>query len=200
MSEETYLYEPPGHISTIAISLALDAQLEADERAEFEQHLVSCPACRERWITWQNLDQRLQAEPLVGPMPGFVARFDQRLAARQRRRERLLGGAVLIGGTVSIWSLLLLGLGIVAVFSLGTSPSVRMQAIELVGFGGQLLALVVNNVVALRDGVVGGLPAPALIMLAGAVLLILAFFWLRLIPPSQMSSAGWSGQSSDQQR
>ena len=97
---ENYFYDPAGHISTVAMSLALDGFLDHKERRQIDQHVLACAACAARWATWRHLDDVLQTEPLVGPAPGFAARVDRKLADRQKRRERWLRGLRRTGGPV----------------------------------------------------------------------------------------------------
>jgi anti-sigma factor RsiW len=191
---ENHFYDSGGHISTVAMSLALDGFLDLDDRQQVDQHVLVCAACAARWSTWQHLDDALRTEPLVGPAPGFVLRVDRRLADRQKRRERWLGGLVLIGGTVSIWTLLVAGLVLVSAVSMWLSPGARLQVLELLGYGGQLVGAVASSLSALRDSTVNGIPAPMLIGFAGAALMAIAFLWVRLIPPSHTHhSSGVSG-------
>jgi predicted anti-sigma-YlaC factor YlaD len=41
--------EPPDHVSTELMSLALDGLLESGEQQEFDAHLQVCEACRGQW-------------------------------------------------------------------------------------------------------------------------------------------------------
>lgn len=180
--------EPTGHVSTIAMSLALDNLLSPEEQDAFHQHLVSCARCRSRWLTWQQLDRMLMAAPLVGPAPGFVARVDQRLRQRQTRRERLLGGLVLIGGTLLVWTVVVMSAAVAAGLWLATNPAAQLHLGELVGFVGQLAALAVGHLLALRSGLAASAAAPLVTLFLSVLLVALAFLWLRLIPPRQTPS------------
>ncbi|MCS6844239.1 MAG: zf-HC2 domain-containing protein [Caldilineales bacterium] len=172
----------------MTMSLALDALLSPPEQQAFHQHLASCAQCRSRWLTWQQLDRMLMAAPLVGPAPGFVARVDQRLRRRQASRERLLGGLVLIGGTLLVWTLVVLSAAVAVALWLATNPTAQLHLAELLGFVGQLVALAVGNLLALRSGLAASAAAPLVTLFLSVLLVALAFLWLRLIPPRQTPS------------
>lgn len=179
-----HLLDPANHIDTVAMSLALDGLLEPEERRQLDQHVLTCATCAARWSIWQHLDTVLRNEPLVGPAPGFVARVDRRLIERQKRRERWLGSLVLIGGTVSIWTVLAAGAVLYLIAWLWLNPGARLQVLELLGFGGQFLSVVVNTLYAWRASILTGMPLPLLVAFGGALLMAMALVWLRFIPPS----------------
>lgn len=47
---------------------------------DLQEHLRQCPSC---WAMWQ-VDQLLRSAPPVSPPPGFVERFQMRLAGKRR--------------------------------------------------------------------------------------------------------------------
>lgn len=175
------------HISTVALSLALDGLLTPEEQRAFDLHLHRCPSCRSRWLTWQQLDRMLSAAPLVGPAPGFARRVDQRLHRRQRRRERLLGSLVLVGGTLLAWTAVVVSTLLAVGAWLALNPTAQLHLGELIGVLGQLAGLAVSSLLAARQELVGSPALPVVTLLASMVLLGLAVLWLRLIPPRQAS-------------
>lgn len=181
---ENYFADPRDHVDTVTMSLALDGLLEPEERLQFDQHVLACASCAARWSIWQRLDTVLRNEPLIGPAPGFIARVDRRLIERQKRRERWLGGLVLVGGTMSIWAVLAAGAVLYLIGWLWLNPGARLQVLELLGFGGQFLSVLVNTLYAWRTSLLTSIPGPLLVAFGGALLMAMALVWLRFIPPS----------------
>lgn len=186
--QETYGY----HVSTDVMSLALDGLLDPKERHQFDEHLHGCEACRGHWTKWQHISNVMQVEPFVGPAPGFALRLNRRFNERQQRRERVLGGVVLIGGTLSIWTLLLLGLVLTTSVWLAVRPDARVEAIEYFGFGGQLVAVLVNNLSSLRDALFGLAPSPAVVIAVGCALAVAGLVWMKLVLFGGVSSHGFA--------
>ena len=85
---------PPEVLEEFALlmSLALDGLLDADEQARFAALLDRYPELAEEWDTWRALDSRLMETPHAAPAPGFVDRFEQRLAAQEARRQHWVIG------------------------------------------------------------------------------------------------------------
>lgn len=183
------------HVSSVAMSLALDNLLEGAELQDFRNHLAHCQSCRQRWQRWQSFSDVLQVEPLMGPRPGFVVRVDERLRRRQKRSEQWAGGLVLVGGTLSIWALLVAGLALTALIWSILNPVVRVIALQYVGFVGQFIGLVVGNLGNLSHSAVAGMPAQALFLVFGFVLLLGLVVWVRLIPASQSAQRTFARNS-----
>ncbi len=116
---------------TFWMSLALDAMLAPDEERRLHEHLQLCPDCRATWELWQRLDQQLRAAPMAVPAPGFAMRVSGRLRARALQRYSAAGGFLLVFGAVSLWSLLLLGVLLVAGWWLAHHPSLLVQGVSL---------------------------------------------------------------------
>ena len=181
IDEQTMQGNHDDHLSSEVMSLALDGLLSPGELREFDQHLHSCVACSVRWTKWQQISRLLEVEPFMGPAPGFVLRVDQGLRQQERRRERMVGGVVLVGGTVSIWSILLLGVVLTTVVWLVATPAARLELIQYLAFGGQFLALGLRNLAAIRDAALEVLPGPGLALAICAVLTVALFVWIRLV-------------------
>ena len=175
------------HLSTESMSLALDGFLDEAERLFFDEHVQTCALCQGDWTAWQQLARLFQEEPFVGPAPGFALRVNRRLRAEQQRRERMLGGLVLVGGTLSIWSVLVAGATLATAIWLIVSPTARLQALEMVAYIGQLLALSANAVVTWRDALLTVLPMPILVVLLGACAAAIAL--LSVLTPRRRAQA-----------
>jgi predicted anti-sigma-YlaC factor YlaD len=185
--------DPGDHISTAMMSLALDGFLDGEELHAFHDHLQGCQECRDGWLVWQQLGEMLQVEPLLGPAPGFAARVDQRVADYGRRRERLLGGLVLVGGTALIWSLLVLGAALTSSVWFAANPGAQVRALEFLGYLGQFVAVVVGNLTALRDNMLGGVPVMTALVLFSMALLATAWLWIALVSPGRAEAVGVNG-------
>jgi anti-sigma factor RsiW len=178
------------HVSTLAMSMALDGLLSAAEAAAFQEHLQACSQCQVRWNRWQRISHALLSEPFVGPAPGFALRVDARIRQRHQQRHQLLGGLVVVGGTVSIGVLLLLGLVLTMTITLLASPVARLQAAEFLVFAGQLAALFVTNLSGARDAVLELVPLPGLWLVGGVCLLVLATLWAWLMSVGDRRATG----------
>lgn len=79
----------------LKMSLALDGLLEPTERAEFDACQADYPALAALWLDWQSLDQDLDQIPHAQPQPGFVGRFELRLAQHEaQQQQRVLAFSV----------------------------------------------------------------------------------------------------------
>lgn len=191
--EDIYYADGDAHVSTVMMSLALDGYLDEEEQHGFQRHLQHCQDCRDQWLVWRQLGDMLQVEPLFGPAPGFAVRVDQRIASRDRRRERLLGGLVLVGGTLLIWSLVVLGAALTSSVWLAANPGAQIQVLEFLGYVGQFIAVIVGNLTSLRDSVLGGGQALMGLALVSLALLAMAWLWVKLVAPSWTAAMGMNG-------
>lgn len=101
------------------MSLALDGMLNSTEAHLLYSHIASCPACANTWQAMQQISSMLRAAPFAAPEPGFVERFEARLAYQAEQRRRTM-----------IW--MLLGIGAIALALLAL-PSV-LDVLRLTGY------------------------------------------------------------------
>jgi len=99
---------------TRLMSLVLDDEATASQKADLQRHLAACPACATTWTQWQTLDVRLAAAPRLTPPPNLVAQVLGRLEERRlrQRRRRWIGSGLLVAwiGIAVASGLLLAGL------------------------------------------------------------------------------------------
>jgi anti-sigma factor RsiW len=81
---------PPDVMEEFALlmSLALDDLLDAVEQQRFAALLDQYPELAEEWNEWCALDTALASQPRAIPTPGFVDRFEQRLATQEARQQQ----------------------------------------------------------------------------------------------------------------
>lgn len=91
------------------MSLAQDGMLSSTQTRLLHTHLALCPPCQTEWEAMTFVSKMFHAAPMVAPAPGFVGRFQARLAYREEQRRRGM-----------VW--LLLGMGAFALLAL-TLPS-----------------------------------------------------------------------------
>ena len=89
------------------MSLSLDKVLTADKARQLQMHLERCQSCQAKWISMERISQLFADAPLVPPPTGFAVKVSQRLAQRQARRRGVLGGVILLMGTISLTVLVL---------------------------------------------------------------------------------------------
>ena len=188
--------DPLNHLSTEAMSLALDGLLDATEQQEFDAHLDACEVCRAQWLKWRRISDVFQVEPFTAPASGFMLRVDQAVQRDEKRRERLWGGLVLVGGTLSIWTVLLMGLALTMTVGMTVFSGSQVDPLSYLGLGGQAAAVLVQSLTTIRDGLLAMLPGPAVSVGMAAVLAVLALIWLRLVRSSGRRSDASGNQAS----
>ncbi len=168
------------HISTEQMSLALDKRLAPPEQAALHEHLLLCSACRQEWDLWQGLSSRLEQAPQVAPAPGFAQRFEKRLQRQQAARHGLLGGVVLLTGSVSLWSLIAL-IGLLLGASWISAHPAWAGSLVLVAVR---LAHTLQPLMTTGRVFINGLlqiPTPVLSVTLGAGLLVVMLIWAQLV-------------------
>jgi len=77
-------------------------ELESADQLALDQHLETCPECPKLARAWQEVRTEIRRAPLATPVPGFSARFAERLeqeaARKQRRVTWLVLGLFLLAG------------------------------------------------------------------------------------------------------
>lgn len=97
--------------------LFADEPLTQQEKAQLQEHLSTCAACRQLASAWSDVEGSLHRAAVESPAPGFASRWQARLEAdrlRLHRRQSLailafsLGGAVLLLASLLIvlWPML----------------------------------------------------------------------------------------------
>ena len=115
------------------MSLWFDGRLDPTQIEQMEAHIAVCPICRATFVAWRRADRMLASTPTVLPSPGFVARFQTRLAARRRRRYVWAGLVTLAVASVGLW---------LAVVAAGRSPGTRFpKAKSASGLWGQMVGI-----------------------------------------------------------
>jgi anti-sigma factor RsiW len=163
------------------MSLALDGMLSAEETSGLDQHLRACPTCQASWDKWQRIAHVLTIEPFAGPPQSFALRLDHALQRDEQRQERILAGLVLAGGTATVLALLVLGTALTTALWMAISPAARVQIVETLGFAGQFVALVFQNLASIRDGVVALLPDPVVTLVVCLAVMAISAIWVRLV-------------------
>jgi anti-sigma factor RsiW len=162
------------------MSLALDGLLDAPDRARFEEHLAAYPSVAALWREWQQVHSHLDALPHAEPAPGFVVRFEQRLAAQEAAQQQ----QVL---TWSIVAAVVVALG--ALFAM-VGTGVYIMSAHGAWLGAQLHNLVYTSVAvdtwfdALADSFFALASTPqaqALGMMYVIVAIIMIFGWVQLL-------------------
>jgi predicted anti-sigma-YlaC factor YlaD len=87
------------------MSLAQDGMLSRSQNHALHAHLADCPYCQEQLEAMTAVSRMFRATPMAEPTPGFVARFEARLAYLEEQHRRAV-----------VW--FVLGIGVVALFIL----------------------------------------------------------------------------------
>jgi anti-sigma factor RsiW len=94
------------------MSLELDDLLDETQSTRFHGHVAQCDSCRAEWEALRRLSSALESEPLLWPASGFSDRVAVRLREREVRRRQVKGGLGLVAGSMGLWSILALVLGL----------------------------------------------------------------------------------------
>lgn len=162
------------------MSLALDGLLDEADQVQFEAHQTQYPALAALWVEWQTLHSHLDEVPHAEPAPGFVERFEMRLAQQEAlQQQRVL--------TFSLVAAVLVTFGAIAA-TIGTGAYI--VAAHGSWLGEQLHNLVYASVAvdAWLDAVVDSLAAlastpqaQAVGMMYVVVAIIMIFGWVQLL-------------------
>ncbi len=169
------------HDYTGLMSLALDGLLSAGEQQHLDQHLATCLACQRTWGKWQRISHVLTVQPFAGPPPAFALQIDRALQRREQRHERVLAGWLLAGGTLTVLTLLLLSAALTTSLLMVVAPALWAQVVETLGYAGQFIALIFQNLVALRDALALLLPGPVIMLAIALALLVASAAWVKLV-------------------
>lgn len=115
------------------MSLWFDGRLDPTQIEQLEAHIAVCPICRATFVAWRRADRMLASTPMVWASPGFVARFQTRLAAHRRRRYVWAGLVTLAVASVGLW------LAVVA--PMAVSGLAAWQAVSASGLWGQMVGI-----------------------------------------------------------
>lgn len=169
------------HDYTDLMSLALDDLLSAEEQQRLDQHLAGCLTCRLTWSRWQRIAHVLTVQPFAGPPPAFMLHVDRALQRREQRRERMLAGWLLAGGAFTVWTLIALSAALTGALVLTAWPALRVQVVETLGYAGQFVTLIFQNLAALRDALALLLPNPLILLAVALALLLAGGVWVKLV-------------------
>lgn len=78
------------------MNLALDGEIDPDQRAQLDAHLTECLECVSLWDALRATNDLFTAPPVAAPRAGFTGRFKAR-RAQQRTQPRLMWGALALG-------------------------------------------------------------------------------------------------------
>lgn len=176
------------HIATEQFSLALDQRLPPEDLETMRQHLGSCASCRREWELWQNIAVRFQHTPMVAPLPGFAHRVEERLTRRANLQRGVLGGTVLLTGSVTLWSLVALGMIAALLTWLTLNPAMAGTFVSFVVRVAQTTAPFTSALTILFDGV-QNTPIQLLLVIISAALLVVASTWGQLVLRYRHASA-----------
>ena len=183
--------------ATMLMSVALDGQLDDQERQWLDGHLAACAACRAEWAAMQQVSTMLEESSMVGPPYGFAIRVERQLAERDQKRRRLFGGAAVLTSSLSLAGVTIAALaaivvGLVAWQWFGSLPSVQQGTTALsqmasgMGLMGKGASLFLGDLL-LRYGL------PVLVVMAvGLVVLSGLWLWLFIRRPDRHHHNGFA--------
>lgn len=164
---------------TAMMSLALDGMLSAAERRTLEEHLGSCSTCSAEWGRWRQVDALFSSEPAAAPPAEFSARVMAGVQAQVKRRRRLTLSAWLVGGSLYVWAMAALALGLAGLLWVLSDPPVAAVLARVLT---QTLSAVGLLAKALRLGLAGIMrqEVVALVMSYACIVAATLAMWVRL--------------------
>jgi hypothetical protein len=88
--------------------LLSEEPLTQEQNQVFQEHLRGCVECQQAQASWSEVNNLFQRTTQMAPAAGFTNRWQNRLAVRRAKRQRLQLGLALIGGVVLALVLILL--------------------------------------------------------------------------------------------
>jgi predicted anti-sigma-YlaC factor YlaD len=89
-----------------------DGSMDPEESSSHEEHLRECESCRSLSVAWGEVERQMNHAPHISPNPGFVDRWQIRLAEDQVKKHRRQALSMLfisvIGAAILIVSLALI--------------------------------------------------------------------------------------------
>ena len=162
--------------------LLSEEALSAEEDAALQEHLLTCEQCSRLQSAWSEVRLEISSASPVSPLPGFTARFQANLAARQSRREYTQ--------TLLFLSVCLLGAGLLLIpLGILVWPVVRSPYPLLLALGYEVASVFTftNTAVSLTSTLfrtIGGIVPPilwvGLIVVAGSMLAVWIIIMRRL--------------------
>jgi len=165
---------------TLLMSLSLDGMLSPEDQRALDGHLPDCDECREEWERWQQVDALLVSARLLSPAPGFSDRVTEQVERRGQSRRRVLGRALLVGGSLSLWGMVSLSLVVAGLLWMVSDPSMAVYFAHILT---QLLSAGSLLVKAFLMGM-ESMTSPAVWPWAASylcVVLALTALWVRLV-------------------
>lgn len=84
------------------MSARLDGELGEKEIARLEAHMATCSACRAEWYRLRAMDRLLCSAAMLSAPSGFPLRVMARIRRRDRTRRVVIGGVLLLLGTIAL--------------------------------------------------------------------------------------------------
>ncbi len=115
------------------MSLALDGLLDPNGHQSIEDHVNTCPECRQRWQIMQQTSVLLADSAMPGPPLGFSTRIERQLEASSTHRRRLFRGLAVLTGSLSLATItitvsLAVGLVVAGWDWLSSQPAVQQES------------------------------------------------------------------------
>ncbi|MEA3441313.1 MAG: hypothetical protein U9R58_13630 [Chloroflexota bacterium] len=153
-----------------------DRELTCDEADLLQDHILQCDDCYQLSTAWSAVEHELQTPQMVDPEPGFVARWQVRLEAEQKRRQNQQN-LIMLSTTWGATAALLIAIVYLAI------PLIQSSKVVLYTYLYQLLNLfsVVTFVQSLSsglmDGLTSGIPWVAIVFAVGLIT-IMGVLWV----------------------
>ncbi len=159
------------------LSLDLDHLLTSDESAQLEDDLARCQTYAPLAQAMREADRMLRGVPLLAPRTDLWRDIMSQIElSQQRRDQRLVGITFVLGGLLSLWPLVLVGLMTMLAVFVAVQPGVAGAAVSLlVSFLRQILTLVLAFGAVQR--VIGVWVFPLFAAVASLGLLTVSIIW-----------------------
>lgn len=162
------------------MSLALDDLLDEADDQRFHELLDAHPVLAQSWAQWRLVDQQLAAAPYMAPAPGFVDRFETRLAAREQRAQRWMIATLAVAVLLAS-GMVVLGTAGLGAFVFLTQGSWIGQQIHGVAYAYSAASAWLDSLTATADAVTNTPQVQTLGLVYMAAVAVMIYGWLMLL-------------------
>jgi len=149
--------------------------LDPQAALQLQEHLHTCEECQRLRLAWNGAQYFFQNAGQTTPAPGFVNRFQERLAVQRMRKQHKLAWVFFFAAAgLATLMLTILGWQMVEAFS---SPQSLLLVLFLRVAGIVTLLNSVGNYLSVFSAMIPGLPVVSLIFLTGFTSMI-SVLWL----------------------
>ena len=158
----------------------LDERLSWTEEASLMSHIAECAECQREWVTLSRVSAILASPVLIGPPPGFTARFEKRLVRWRMWRRLLIALPIFAVAALVLIILIAPYVGDSVVWELVTAPSLITSMLRVGLHLGSTIGSVGQVAIVLASAVASS-PTVLVLVVYAAIAFVVTVVWAYLI-------------------